>query len=351
LAEACSLYEPEAFPSPDARLCYLILIHRKINPWAPLHLTEVNPYQINYYIQYMNKILQTVQALARFTSVFEYIYAHIDGILKVTFSQSGMLQTLMSVKISRFLFPVTMLSYIYYGCTKVKRNVRSEPRQLQSIRVYTIGGATWRLACTLTSESDNRWRLWYVLARISPIRSALKSQLWWAMCWKPEIYQVERDLISITFRPALGLNQPPIQRVPRLYPQGKSGRSVKHVRGRLISPWLYKGNNKLRDWKSLFTLHIPPWAPHTYDFVVLTSLTHPRKILLVVLQIGKQKKEKSKTYHHPYVLLFPKSRMLELCLHSPIRLRRVLLMHVKSVGITLNFLLPSVLRECYFIQC
>jgi hypothetical protein len=28
---------------------------------------------------------------------------------------------------------------------------------------------------------------------------------------------------------------------------------------------------------------------HTYDFVVLTSLTHPRKILLVVLQIGKYK--------------------------------------------------------------
>jgi hypothetical protein len=28
---------------------------------------------------------------------------------------------------------------------------------------------------------------------------------------------------------------------------------------------------------------------HTYDFVVLTSLNHPRKILLVVLQIGKAK--------------------------------------------------------------
>jgi hypothetical protein len=34
---------------------------------------------------------------------------------------------------------------------------------------------------------------------------------------------------------------------------------------------------------------IPPSAPHTYDFVVLTSLTHPRKILLVLLQIGKAK--------------------------------------------------------------
>jgi hypothetical protein len=30
--------------------------------------------------------------------------------------------------------------------------------------------------------------------------------------------------------------------------------------------------------KKLFTLHIPPWAPHTYDFVVLTSLTQPRRI-------------------------------------------------------------------------
>jgi hypothetical protein len=34
---------------------------------------------------------------------------------------------------------------------------------------------------------------------------------------------------------------------------------------------------------------MPPWAPHSYDFVVLTSLTHPIKILLVVLQIGKAK--------------------------------------------------------------
>jgi hypothetical protein len=46
--------------------------------------------------------------------------------------------------------------------------------------------------------------------------------------------------------------------------------------------------NKLQDWKNVFTLYIPPWAPHTYDFVVLTSLTHPRSILLVELQTGKQ---------------------------------------------------------------
>jgi hypothetical protein len=30
------------------------------------------------------------------------------------------------------------------------------------------------------------------------------------------------------------------------------------IRGGLISFWLYKENNKLRDWKNVFTLHIPP---------------------------------------------------------------------------------------------
>jgi hypothetical protein len=59
--------------------------------------------------------------------------------------------------------------------------------------------------------------------------------------------------------------------------------TASNTRG-LISLWLYKENNKLRDLKNVFTLHIPPSAPHTYGFVVLTSLTHPRKILLVVLQ-------------------------------------------------------------------
>jgi hypothetical protein len=39
--------------------------------------------------------------------------------------------------------------------------------------------------------------------------------------------------------------------------------------------------------KNVFTVHIPLSAPHTYDFVVLTSLTHPIKILFVVMQIGK----------------------------------------------------------------
>jgi hypothetical protein len=59
------------------------------------------------------------------------------------------------------------------------------------------------------------------------------------------------------------------------------------VLGGLISLWLYEENNKVREWKNIFTLHILPWAPHTYVFVVLTSLTHPRKIIFVVLQIGK----------------------------------------------------------------
>jgi hypothetical protein len=45
-----------------------------------------------------------------------------------------------------------------------------------------------------------------------------------------------------------------------------------------------KEHNKLQDWQYVFTLHIPLGAPHTYDFVVVTSLTHPRNILLVVLQ-------------------------------------------------------------------
>jgi hypothetical protein len=61
-----------------------------------------------------------------------------------------------------------------------------------------------------------------------------------------------------------------------------------YTRG-LISPWLYKENNKLGDWRNVFSVRIPPWAPQTYDFVVLTSLTLARKILLVVLRKRKAK--------------------------------------------------------------
>jgi hypothetical protein len=42
-----------------------------------------------------------------------------------------------------------------------------------------------------------------------------------------------------------------------------------------------------------------PWAPHTFDLVVITSLTHPRTILLVVLQIGKYKIGKAKDLSAP----------------------------------------------------
>jgi hypothetical protein len=44
-------------------------------------------------------------------------------------------------------------------------------------------------------------------------------------------------------------------------------------------------------------LHIPPEL-HT----LMTSLTHPRKILLVVLQIGKYEIGKAKDLSAPYVL-------------------------------------------------
>jgi hypothetical protein len=39
----------------------------------------------------------------------------------------------------------------------------------------------------------------------------------------------------------------------------------------------------------MYLLYIFPLSTHTYDFVVLTFLTHPRKILLVVQQIGQAK--------------------------------------------------------------
>jgi hypothetical protein len=39
----------------------------------------------------------------------------------------------------------------------------------------------------------------------------------------------------------------------------------------------------------MYLLYIFPLSStHTYDFIVLTSLTHPRKILVVVLQIRKE---------------------------------------------------------------
>jgi hypothetical protein len=39
-------------------------------------------------------------------------------------------------------------------------------------------------------------------------------------------------------------------------------------------------------------LHIPPCAPHALMTSFVTSLTHPRKILLLVLQIGNRKNQR-----------------------------------------------------------
>jgi hypothetical protein len=55
--------------------------------------------------------------------------------------------------------------------------------------------------------------------------------------------------------------------------------------------------------KYIYLLYIfpPELHTHTYDFVVLTSLTHPRKILLGVLRIGKFENGKSQRL---FLLLF-----------------------------------------------
>jgi hypothetical protein len=50
--------------------------------------------------------------------------------------------------------------------------------------------------------------------------------------------------------------------------------------------------------KNVFILHIPPWAPHTYDFVVLTSLTHPR--IFFMMQVGKLEIGKAKDLSAPH---------------------------------------------------
>jgi hypothetical protein len=75
--------------------------------------------------------------------------------------------------------------------------------------------------------------------------------------------------------------------------------SPKDMRG-LINLWLYKENNKLQDWKNVFTYS--SWASHTYDFVVLNSLTHPKKILLVVLHVRKAKNLSAPLHNYNYPL-------------------------------------------------
>jgi hypothetical protein len=48
------------------------------------------------------------------------------------------------------------------------------------------------------------------------------------------------------------------------------------VRGGLISLWLYKENNKLRDWKNIFTVHIPPEL-HTQLWLRCSDFFNPSK--------------------------------------------------------------------------
>jgi hypothetical protein len=64
----------------------------------------------------------------------------------------------------------------------------------------------------------------------------------------------------------------------------------RHTGGGVISLWLHKKTNRFGTEKMyLGYSKYPPPTPtsSTHDFVVLASLTHPRKILLVVLQIEK----------------------------------------------------------------
>jgi hypothetical protein len=82
--------------------------------------------------------------------------------------------------------------------------------------------------------------------------------------------------------------------------KGENVHALIEIRRGLISLLLYKEYNKLRNWKNIFTLHIPLWAPHTDDFVVLTSLTHPRRNYFTCAE--NRDYEMPKTYQHPYVL-------------------------------------------------
>jgi hypothetical protein len=56
----------------------------------------------------------------------------------------------------------------------------------------------------------------------------------------------------------------------------------------ITKEWGFIKKQAIKLKKNVFTLDIPPLSStHTYDFVVLTSLTHPRKIILVMMQIEK----------------------------------------------------------------
>jgi hypothetical protein len=58
-----------------------------------------------------------------------------------------------------------------------------------------------------------------------------------------------------------------------------------YYKGGLICLWLYKEKTSY-GIKKMYLYIPPPNSRHTYDFVVVTSLTHPRKIIWL-FYIGK----------------------------------------------------------------
>jgi hypothetical protein len=60
--------------------------------------------------------------------------------------------------------------------------------------------------------------------------------------------------------------------------------NIPHDQTRVWTRAAAVGSRRLTAWAMA---RPAPWDAHTYDFVVLTSLTHPRKIILVLLQIEK----------------------------------------------------------------
>jgi hypothetical protein len=85
----------------------------------------------------------------------------------------------------------------------------------------------------------------------------------------------------------------------------------------LISLSLYKGSNKLCDWKQYIYSTYSPWAPHTCDFVVLTSLTHTRKNFWLWCKYENRKEERPKTYQYPCVFMYfmwvQQHSLIEIC--------------------------------------
>jgi hypothetical protein len=71
---------------------------------------------------------------------------------------------------------------------------------------------------------------------------------------------------------------------PRLlYPQGKIIRCSLYKRGWQVFGFIKKTATTTTKENVIYS-SFSPWAPHTYDFVVLTSVTHSMNILLFVVQ-------------------------------------------------------------------